>query len=108
MYWIALLVAIVSEVCATSLLKITEGFTKIWPSLGVLLGYTLSFYLLSLVVKVLPVGIVYALWSGLGIVCVSVVGLLCYDQQLDFPALLGMGFILVGVMVISLFSKASV
>ena len=108
MYWLALLVAILSEVCATSLLKVTEGFTRFWPSLGVLLGYACSFYLLSLVVKVLPVGIVYALWSGLGIVCVSIVGLLCYDQRLDLPALLGMALILAGVLVISFFSKASV
>ncbi len=86
----------------------TEGFTRLWPSVLVVLGYGVAFWGLSMVVKSMPLGIVYAIWSGMGIVLVSVAAVFVYQQKLDWPAIVGMGLIIAGVLVINLLSKASV
>jgi small multidrug resistance pump len=105
--WLYLGVAIVCEVIATSALKATDGFTRWQPSVLVVLGYCLSFYFLSLTLRQVPVGVVYAIWSGVGVVLVSVVGWFLYRQRLDLAALIGIGLIVAGVMVINLFSKTT-
>lgn len=98
-------IAIVAEVVATSALKASEGFTRTGPSLIVAIGYGVAFYFLSLVLKTVPMGVAYAVWSGVGIVLIAVIGWLLMKQPLDLPALLGIGLIVAGVAVIQLFSK---
>ncbi|WP_395209471.1 DMT family transporter [Vibrio diabolicus] len=102
---LALSIAIVCEVIATSYIPKTEQFTKVMPSTVVLIGYGIAFFLLSVTVKTMPVGVVYAIWSGAGIVLVATVGYFVYGQRLDLPALVGIGFILTGVMIVNLLSK---
>lgn len=106
MKWIYLAIAIIAEVMATSALKYSEEFTKVIPSLIVLIGYAISFYFLSLSLRFFPIGVVYAIWSGLGISLISLIGWFFLKQHLDLPTLLGMGLIIAGVMVINLFSKS--
>lgn len=106
MHFVLLTLAILAEVIATSFLKETEGFTKLWPSVVVSFGYALAFYFLSLTLKTIPVGIVYAIWSGAGIVLVSLIAYFFYDQKLDSAALIGIGFIVVGVIIVNVFSKS--
>ncbi|NBQ68101.1 MAG: QacE family quaternary ammonium compound efflux SMR transporter [Nitrosomonadaceae bacterium] len=106
--WIYLAVAIVSEVIATSFLKSAEGFTRLWPSLVVVVGYLLAFYLLSLTLKTIPVGVAYAIWSGVGIVLIAISGWLFLGQSLDTPALIGLALIIAGVAVINVFSRTVV
>ena len=101
-------VAIVAEVIATTALRAADGFTQLWPSLISIVGYVVAFYFLSLTLRSMPVGIAYAIWSGVGIVLISLAGWLIYKQLLDLPALLGMGLIMAGVIVINLFSKTAV
>jgi small multidrug resistance pump len=98
-------IAIVAEVIATSALKASEGFTRPLPSLVVALGYGVAFYFLSLVLKTVPMGVAYAVWSGVGIVLIAAIGWLLMKQPLDPPALLGISLIVAGVAVIQLFSK---
>ncbi len=98
-------IAIVAEVVATSALKASEGFTRTGPSLIVAIGYGIAFYFLSLVLKTVPMGVAYAVWSGVGIVLIAAIGWLFMKQSLDLPALLGIGLIVAGVAVIQLFSK---
>ena len=100
------LLAIVFETIATSFLKQSEQFSKLWPSVMTVLCYGLSFYFLSIVLKTMPIGIAYAIWSGVGIVLIGIIGLVVFKQSLDFPALLGMGMIIAGVIIINLFSKS--
>ncbi|SFM26870.1 DMT family transporter [Rugamonas rubra] len=107
MNWLFLAVAIVAEVIATSALKASEGFSKLVPSTLVVVGYGIAFYMLSRVLSAIPVGIAYAIWSGAGIVLVSLVGLFLYKQRLDFPAMLGIALIISGVVVMQVFSKTS-
>ncbi|MET2947609.1 multidrug efflux SMR transporter [Vibrio owensii] len=102
---VALSIAIVCEVIATSSIPKTEQFTKLMPSTVVIIGYGIAFFLLSVTVKSMPVGIVYAVWSGAGIVLVAAVGYFLYGQKLDLAALVGIGFILTGVMIVNLLSK---
>lgn len=104
-YWLFLLAAIISEVTATSSLKASSRFTKIMPSVVVVVGYALSFYFLSLVLKAIPIGIAYAVWAGLGIVLLAVVGWIVFGQALDAPALLGMALILAGIIIMNVFSN---
>ncbi|QLK63570.1 QacE family quaternary ammonium compound efflux SMR transporter (plasmid) [Enterobacteriaceae bacterium Kacie_13] len=98
--------AIVAEVIATSSLKSSEGFTRLWPSVVTLLGYVIAIFLLSLTLKTLPTGIAYAIWSGVGIVLVSAIGWFGYGQKLDTPAVIGLGLIIAGVIVVNVFSKS--
>lgn len=105
MHWLILFIAIAAEVMATSALKASAGFSKPLPSLLVVLGYGLAFYCLSLTLKTIPVGVAYAIWSGAGIVLVSLVAWLAFGQKLDAPALIGMGLIIAGVLVMQLFSR---
>ncbi len=104
--YLILLLAIVFETIATSCLKQSEQFTRLWPSLVTVIGYAVSFYCLSVVLRTIPVGIAYAIWSAVGIVLVSVIGFVVFKQHLDLPALLGLGLIIAGVVVINLFSKS--
>jgi small multidrug resistance pump len=104
-YWLFLAIAIISEITATSSLKASAGFTRVIPSIVVVIGYALSFYFLSLTLKSIPIGVAYAIWAGLGIVLLAIVGWVFYDQQLDTAALIGMSFILAGVIIMNLFSK---
>ena len=102
--WYYLTIAIFSEVIATSSLKSTEGFSNFFPSLIVLAGYCSAFYFLSLTLDEIPVGIAYAIWSGVGIVGIALVAVIFYDQQLDAGAILGMGSIILGIIVIRTYS----
>ena len=99
--------AVLSEVIATTSLKFSDGFTKFLPSLIVGLGYGLSFYLLSISLKVMPIGIAYALWSGIGIVLTVIAGKMIWQEALDGPRLTGIGLILLGILIINLFSKVT-
>lgn len=105
MAYLYLAVAIVAEVAATSALKASQEFTRLVPSLIVVIGYGLAFYLLTLVIRTLPIGITYAVWAGVGIVLVAIVGAILYGQIPDTPAVIGMGLIVAGVVVIHLFSQ---
>ena len=105
--YMALGLAIVAEVIATSALKASEGFTRPGPSAIVVLGYGLAFYCLSLTLKTVPVGVAYAVWSGLGIVLITLAGYVLYRQRIDAAALIGMALIVAGVAVIQLFSKTT-
>ncbi|WP_432283344.1 SMR family transporter [Aminobacter sp. BA135] len=106
MNYIYLIVAVAFEVVATSALKETKGFTRLWPSVIALAGYACAFYFLSLVLRQVPVGIVYAMWCGAGIVFITAIAWIWFRQTLDLPALLGIGLIMAGVIVINLFSKS--
>ncbi|MDI3324360.1 multidrug efflux SMR transporter [Pontibacterium granulatum] len=105
--WLFLTVAIASEVVATTALKSSEGFTRFLPSLLVVVGYGVAFYALSLTLRTIPLGVAYAVWSGLGIVAVSVLALMLYGQKLDMPAIIGIALIVLGVIVINVFSNTS-
>lgn len=107
MHYFYLALAILCEVAATSALKAAEGFTRPLPSAVVVVGYGAAFFLLSLTLKTLPMGMVYAIWSGAGIVLISLVGWLWYRQPLDLPTVVGMALIICGVAVLHLFSRAS-
>ncbi|WP_034298298.1 SMR family transporter [Herbaspirillum sp. RV1423] len=105
--YLSLAIAIVSEVIATSALRAADGFTRLVPSIMVVVGYALAFLFLSITLKSIPVGIAYAIWSGLGVVLISVVAYFVYGQSLDLPAIIGMTLILAGVLVLNLFSKST-
>ncbi|MDB4476512.1 multidrug efflux SMR transporter [bacterium] len=100
-----LAIAIVAEVVATSALKSSDGFSRTLPSIIVLLGYGVSFYYLSLVLKVIPIGVAYAIWSGAGIALVTLIGLFLFDQKLDIAAMVGISLIIAGVIVMNVFSN---
>lgn len=106
--YLSLAIAIIAEVVATTALRASTGFTVLMPSAIAIVGYVVAFYFLSLTLKTMPVGIAYALWSGVGIVLISIAGWLIYKQVLDAPALIGMALIGAGVIVINLFSKSTV
>jgi small multidrug resistance pump len=106
MQWLYLGAAIVAEIIATSVLKAADGFTRLIPSLVVIAGYATAFYFLSLTLRTMPLGIAYAVWSAVGIALVSVIGWLLYKQSLDAPAIIGIGLIVAGVVVINGFSKS--
>ncbi len=100
-------IAIICEVIGTSALQASNGFTKILPSTIVVIGYGLAFYLLGFALKFMPVGIAYAIWAGLGIVLIAIVGAIAFKQTPDMPAVIGMVLIILGVLVIRLFSKTA-
>lgn len=104
--WLYLGIAIVAEVIATSTMKATQGFSRLGPSLVVAAGYLVAFYFLSLTLRTLPVGVAYAVWSGVGIALVSLIAWLVYGQTLDGPAIVGMALIVAGVVVLNGFSKS--
>ena len=108
MHWIYLITAILGEVVATSSLKLAEGFTKLVPSIIVVIGYGVAFYFLSLALKYIPLGIAYAIWCGIGIVFVTIIGLVFFKQAIDISAIIGIVLIFIGVLVINLFSKSVV
>lgn len=105
-YWLLLLAAIIAEVAATSALKASAGFTRLWPSVCVVVGYSAAFYCLALTLRAIPIGVAYAIWAGLGIVLIALVGWLVFGQRLDAPAVAGMLLIVAGVVVMNVFSKA--
>ncbi|HAV44576.1 MAG TPA: QacE family quaternary ammonium compound efflux SMR transporter [Halomonas sp.] len=108
MTFVYLILAIVAEVVATSALKASVGFTRPLPSLLVVGGYGVAFYLLSLVLRTLPVGITYAIWAGLGIVLVTLVGIVVFGEKPDLPAVFGISLIVAGVVTLQVFSKMNV
>lgn len=103
--WAALLGAIALEVAGTTMLQVSQQFTRVWPTAGMAVCYGLAFYLLSIALRQMPVGIAYAIWSGLGVVLISVIGTVVFRQRLDLPAMVGLAMIVGGVMVINLLSK---
>lgn len=108
MTFVYLVLAIVAEVIATSALKASMGFTRPLPSVVVVVGYGLAFYLLSLVLRTLPVGVAYAIWAGLGIVLVTLVGIVIFGEKPDLPAVVGISLIVAGVVMLQVFSKMNV
>ena len=107
MIYIYLVLAVAMETAATTALQASQQFTRLIPSIIVVVGYAASFYLMSLTLKVMAVGIVYAIWSGLGIVLISAIAYVVYNQKLDLPAVLGMTMILCGILIIHLFSNST-
>ena len=107
MSFLYLSIAIIAEVIATSALKASNGFSVLWPSLATIFGYGIALFFLSLTMKTIPMGIAYAIWSGAGIILISTVGLLVFKQQLDLPALIGLAFMIIGIIFINVFSKST-
>ena len=106
--WVYLGLAIVSEVLATASLKSTEGFTRLVPSIVVLVGYSAAFYFLSLTLDTIPIGVAYAVWSGVGVATITLVSFVLYDQKIDVAGLVGIGLIVAGVVVLRLFSETAI
>jgi small multidrug resistance pump len=106
MNWLYLAIAIVSEVIATSALKAADGFSRFWPSLIVVAGYAAAFYFLSLTLRTIPLGIAYAIWSGVGVALISILGWIFYHQTLSIGALVGITLIVAGVVVLNLYSTS--
>ncbi|MCV2892344.1 SMR family transporter [Lentibacter sp. XHP0401] len=107
MPYIYLAIAVAFETIGTSAMQASQQFTRLWPSVLVVAAYAISFYFLSMVLRFMPVGVVYALWSGLGIVFIAMIGFVVFGQKLDLPAVLGLGLIITGIVVIQLFSNAT-
>ena len=105
--YLILLLAVVAETIGTTSLQASQQFSRLWPSVLVVVSYGISFYLLGLTLKFMPVGIVYAIWSGLGILLIAIIGFIVFGQRLDWPAVIGMAMILAGILVIHLFSKTA-
>ena len=105
--YVALVVAIVFEVLGTSAMQAAQHFTRIGPTVMMIVCYAIAFYFLSWSLRFVPVGIAYAIWSGLGIVLISLVGYFVFGQKLDLAAILGLGLIIAGVIVLNLFSKST-
>jgi small multidrug resistance pump len=107
MAYIYLAIAILAETIGTSCLSISNGFTKFWPSAGVVISYTISFYFLSLTLRDIPTGIAYAIWSGVGIVLITAIAWVFFGQKLDWPGILGISLIIAGVLVLNLWSNTA-
>lgn len=105
MDYLYLFIAILSEVIATALLKSSEGFSKFYPAIITVIGYIISFILLSLVLRTIPMGIAYSYWAGFGIVFITIIGYIFYDQQIDFCSIIGIILIIIGIILIQMFSK---
>lgn len=105
--WTFLAIAILSEIIATTFLKASEGFSQLWPSIFAVLGYAVAFYFLALTLKTMPVGIAYAVWSGVGIAIIILIAWVLFKQTLDLAALAGIALIVLGVIVINVFSKSA-
>ncbi len=106
-HYLYLLLAVIAETIGTTALQASQQFTRLWPSVTVVIAYALAFYLLSLTLKFMPVGVMYAIWSGLGIVLIALIAWIVFSQRLDGPAIIGMGLIIAGIVVIQLFSKTA-
>lgn len=106
MGYLYLAIAVIAEVIGTTALKVSDEFSKPLPSVLVILGYGIAFYFLSLVLKTIPIGIAYAIWAGMGIVLIAIVGVIFFGQKLDAPAIVGMLLIITGVLVMNVFSKS--
>ena len=107
MSYLFLTIAIIAEVIATSALKASQGFSLLTPSIITILGYAVALFFLSLTLKTIPVGIAYAIWSGAGIVLISTIGWIFFKQNLDLPAIIGLGLMLGGIIVINVFSNST-
>ncbi|CRL11326.1 SMR family transporter [Phaeobacter italicus] len=107
LHYVYLVFAVIAETIGTTALQASQQFTRLGPSILVVIGYGLAFYLMALTLRHMPVGIVYAIWSGLGIFFIAVIGWLVFGQKLDLPAVLGLGLIMAGILIIHLFSKTS-
>lgn len=107
MQWLYLFLAIICEVFGDSMMKLSYGFSKLFPSLCVIVGFGLSFFFLSLALKTLPLGITYAIWAGVGLVLTVIVGVLFFGEKIDLMGLLGIAFVLCGIIILSLFSEAN-
>jgi small multidrug resistance pump len=107
MPYVYLFIAIIGEVIGTSLLKTSDGMSRLWPTCASILAYVVTFFFLSITLRTIPTGIAYAIWSGFGIVLITIIGWVFFKQTLDFAAVCGLGLILAGVLVIQLLSKAS-
>ena len=105
--YLLLAIAIVAEVIATSAMKASQNFTVLIPSIISVVGYLIAFACLSFTLKSIPVGIAYAIWSGAGIILISAVGWIFFKQQLDFAAILGLSLMIIGILIINIFSKSS-
>lgn len=105
--WLTLSLAILAEVIATSALKLSDGFSRLWPSVVVVAGYAIAFFLLALTLKRMPVGIAYAVWSGAGTVLITLVGLVAFRQRLDVAGVVGIALIVAGVLVLNLLSRSA-
>jgi small multidrug resistance pump len=105
--YLFLALAILAETAGTTALQASQQFTRLWPSVIVVVAYAISFYLLAQTLRYMPVGVVYAIWSGLGIVFIAAIGYVVFGQKLDLPAVIGTAMILAGIVVIQLFSKVS-
>ena len=107
MPYLYLAIAVAFETIGTSAMQASRQFTRLWPSVLVIVGYAISFYFMALTLRYMPVGIVYALWSGLGIILIALIGYAVFGQKLDLPAIAGLGLIIAGIVVIQLFSNAT-
>lgn len=107
MHYIYLCFAILAETIGTTALQASQQFTKFWPTVLVIVAYAVAFYLLGLTLKFMPVGVVYAIWSGLGIVFIACIGFVVFGQRLDLPAILGLGLIIAGILIIHLLSDTT-
>lgn len=105
MHWAFLAMAIVSEVFGTSMLKLSNGFTKLYPTVGMAIGFGLAFYFMSLSLRTLPLGIVYAIWAGCGLVLTALIGVFVFGEKTDMAGIVGIGFILVGVLILKTMSQ---
>ncbi|WP_037316306.1 DMT family transporter [Ruegeria halocynthiae] len=105
--YLILLLAVVAETIGTTALQTSQQFTRLWPSVLVVVSYVFAFYLLGLTLKYMPVGIVYAIWSGLGIALIAAIGYFAFGQRLDWPAVIGLAMILTGILIIHLFSSTT-
>ena len=107
MHYVYLIFAVLAETVGTSALQASQQFTRFWPSLIVVGSYAISFFLLSMTLKVMPVGVVYAIWSGLGIMFIAIIGWVLFRQSLDLPAVIGLCMIIGGICIIQLFSSST-
>lgn len=107
MHYLFLVVAIACETIGTTALQASQQFTRLWPSVLVVVAYGAAFYFMALTLRVMPVGVVYAIWSGLGVVMIAGIGYVVFGQKLDLPAVLGLGMIIAGILVIHLFSNTT-
>ncbi|WP_333829151.1 DMT family transporter [Pararhodobacter sp.] len=107
MHWLFLGAAILFETIGTTALNASQQFSRLWPSVLVVMAYGASFYLLAIVLKTIPVGVAYAIWSGLGICFIAVIGYVVFGQRLDLPAVIGLSMIIAGIVVIQLFSNSA-